>query len=126
MSFCIALVPSRASAAWDRCPRRALRGDRFCSHHRTALDGAVMGLLDSEQHRHAQIKRRNKLLRKYVHRRKKKRRAKASAEANAEVHATRTPVREIRVAGSPLSAFFGEEIEMPSPRTGTRARTPAD
>jgi hypothetical protein len=121
MPLCIALVPSRTSASsWDRCPHRALRGDRFCAEHRTAVDGALMGFLDSEQNRHAKIKRRRKALGKFLPARKKDPRAKA----NGEVNTTRTPVREIRVDESPLSAFFEQEIERPSPRA--HARTSAD
>jgi len=52
--ICVALVPSRSSVAmWDRCTRDSLRGDCFCAAHRDALDGAMMGFLDTKEYRHA-------------------------------------------------------------------------
>jgi len=35
---------------WRPCRRNALLGDRFCRRHRTALDGAILGLLQTEFH----------------------------------------------------------------------------
>ncbi len=34
---------------WLACKRRTRRGDRFCTIHRDALDGAILGLLQWEQ-----------------------------------------------------------------------------
>ena len=34
---------------WMACNRRTRRGDRFCTIHRNALDGAILGLLQWEQ-----------------------------------------------------------------------------
>jgi hypothetical protein len=55
MPHCIALVPSALpSLLWSRCQRPTLRGERLCRRHRTAIDGAVMGFVDTEDYRHAQ------------------------------------------------------------------------
>ena len=35
---------------WRPCRRNALGSDRFCRRHRTALDGAILGLLQLEFH----------------------------------------------------------------------------
>lgn len=95
MSRCIALVPTRASApAWHRCPLRARPGDRFCAHHRHALDGAVMGLLDSKEHRHAQQKNLKEA-------RKKKRRVAREKKSILARYGRKNPAHA-------LAAFFGE------------------
>ena len=131
MPLCIALVQSRASVAvWDRCPRRALRGDRFCADHRHALDGAVIGLLNTKENCHAHAKVRRKPRREFLRGRNRKTLAQTSAEAGSEaigeVKAYPRPVRELRVDGSALAEFFGQEVETPAPAPPTLARTPAD
>ena len=42
---CIGFVrPHRSRNGWLRCEKHSLAGDRFCSTHRDALDGAFLGL----------------------------------------------------------------------------------
>ncbi len=85
MPICVALVQSRASAAiWDRCTYRALRGDRFCADHRHALDGAVMGFLDTKEYRHAQEKYRHKARRQAIRNAKKKPRRRPRTKTKDE------------------------------------------
>jgi hypothetical protein len=46
---CAALRPPRKfQNIWMPCERRPVRGDAFCARHRTALDGAVLGLVGAE------------------------------------------------------------------------------
>jgi hypothetical protein len=44
---------SGVGQGWARCPQKAMRGDRFCSIHRDALDGAVLGLLGHDKNGYA-------------------------------------------------------------------------
>jgi hypothetical protein len=103
MSRCIALVPTRASApAWNRCLRRARPGDRFCAHHRHALDGAVMGLLHSKEYRHAQQKSPAQLARQArKEARTKKRREAREKKSILARYGRKNPAHA-------LAAFFGE------------------
>ena len=91
MSRCIALVQSGASTkAWDRCPQIALRGDCFCTDHRHALDGAVMGFLDTKAYRHANTETLDKVLEKTERARKKRRgrRGKVSPQVQEETRSS--------------------------------------
>jgi hypothetical protein len=46
---CAAFNPTRhLPRCWTRCPRPALRDNLFCSRHRRALDGAILGILQVE------------------------------------------------------------------------------
>jgi len=48
MPLCASLVHSaRHDAAWSACSRPAQRGDLLCAPHRDALNGLVMGILES-------------------------------------------------------------------------------
>src|SRR5579863_9139438 len=107
MSRCIALVQSCASAAvWNRCTEIALRGDRYCAPHRHALDGAVMGFIDTKEYRHAQTKYREKERRRALRKKKKVRRARSRQQKRERrlrrAHKIRNPARA-------LAEFFGRE-----------------
>jgi hypothetical protein len=53
MLRCVSFVHSRRhSFSWSRCARRARRGDVFCSLHRDALDGAVLGAFHATESFH--------------------------------------------------------------------------
>jgi IS5 family transposase len=107
MSRCIALVQSRASTAvWNRCPEIASRGDRFCAPHRHALDGAVMGFLDTKEYRHAQAKYREKERRRALRKHKKVRRVR-SREQKRERRLRRA--QKARNPARALAGFFGGE-----------------
>jgi sRNA-binding protein len=121
MPSCIALLQSRESAtAWEHCTRAALRGDRFCAAHRHALDGAVMGFLDTKDYRHAQTKFRTKALRKSARRKPDKPRAQRAAleipaekpiKARPDTKTLRRFGRKIRAkssaTGAALAGFLG-------------------
>jgi hypothetical protein len=50
MPSCAGLNRKRGSAeAWAKCPRKAARGDHYCTKHRDALDGAFLGLMSRER-----------------------------------------------------------------------------
>jgi hypothetical protein len=53
MLRCVSFVHSRRhSFSWSRCARRTRRGDVFCSLHRDALDGAVLGAFHATESFH--------------------------------------------------------------------------
>jgi sRNA-binding protein len=109
MSRCIALVPTRASApAWHRCLRRARSGDRFCAHHRHALDGAVMGLLHSKEHRHAQEKSVAQERRRALRKRKRFRRRLARLARQARKEARKEKRRDA-CEKKPILARYGRK-----------------
>ena len=54
MPLCASLVHSpRFASEWSRCPRPAEPGDLLCAAHRDALDGLVMGILETNFANHA-------------------------------------------------------------------------
>ena len=49
MARCVGLVrANRMRTGWKVCGRRAMRGEIFCTKHRDALDGTVLGLFSYE------------------------------------------------------------------------------
>jgi sRNA-binding protein len=103
MPLCIALVQSSDRPSyWDRCGRCAQRGDQFCASHRQALDGAVMGFLDTESYRHAQAKHRRKELRATLSRIAKKSRGKT----RPGIQKRKRPKRRPRNTAEFLEEYF--------------------
>jgi sRNA-binding protein len=101
--ICVALVPSRPSAVtWNRCARDALRGDCFCAAHRNALDGAMMGFLDTKEYRHAQGKKRPNARRKARRPDKKPK----SARPRGQEQEPRMFAQRLRAPGGVLADFF--------------------
>ena len=58
MPLCASLVHSHRAAGWTPCSQRAQRGDLLCSAHRDALDGVVMGVLESNYLAHVHQQRK--------------------------------------------------------------------
>jgi sRNA-binding protein len=114
---CIALVHSAANASlWERCPHNALRGDRFCADHRHALDGAVLGFLDTKEYRHAQAKYQAKARRRALRNQKKADHARTRAQTRERSLAAKKSERlrrfkfpKLRDPQAALAQFFGEE-----------------
>jgi hypothetical protein len=76
MKRCVAYVPSFAAPElWMPCAMVAAESDRFCTQHRDALDGAVLGLRVAEAIR----ARTNKRVKK-----QKERNAGANAVVNSK------------------------------------------
>jgi hypothetical protein len=108
MPLCIALVPTTASAPlWERCMHPTPRGDRFCADHRRALNGAVMGFIDTKKYRHAQATYEEKTRRDNFRRTKRAKRAYRRAAKRAKRKA-RAKVKKFRNPKKALARFFGE------------------
>jgi hypothetical protein len=61
MARCVSFVQSlEHTAAWERCVRQARAGDIFCTVHRGAIDGVVMGIHHHSEPYHVSKKQTEK------------------------------------------------------------------